>query len=311
MPFEPRRSNQWWRRVTLAVAAVAGAAGCGSPSTPTPATSMTSGPRTPASTSDFPYPPIETNSPLALVAVDPASGSELVTDYGSDVTAQFQITLAESLPEAKVWFELLDEAGAACSLRISDSFPITKNVTTQAVVRMGMTPPPFGWNCAVPGSIVTLRARVTTTVPAGGGRIVTHTHASGSWPLAYSTRRYPPPPIVPPHPTRIASLRWYSNVMGCNTVCFPLWDEFLFGECIAKAGDGDAVTTAITIQWDNGRMDAGSRAFPAGATSSVNGAIYEFGAVNGPKLAPARSAVIQCTVTNSRGHVVQQTIQAR
>jgi hypothetical protein len=294
-----------WLRVAFA-AATALASACGAPTTPS-SPSLTAA--SPAMVTSFvPSPAIETNSPLALVTVSPPSGSEIAIDYGSAVTAQFQIKISETLPEAKVWMDLVDEAGNKCESRLSNPFAIANDSVAQAIVQMGFVP--LGWDCPLPGRIVELRARVVTSVPDGAGRVKIHTHASGTWPVFYTTRRYPPPPDVPPSPTTISALWWHSNVMGCGS-CFPFWDEPLIVECVAKAADGDAVKIAVTINWDDGRTAIGSHDFPAGATSSTNGAEYTFGSVNrGANGTASLSAVVQCVVTNSRGHVVQQTIGA-
>jgi hypothetical protein len=299
-------ASRAWLRVTFVAAAAMTSAVCGAPTTPGPLTLTTA--TSPTTSSFVPAPAIDTDSPLALVTISPASGSEIAIDYGTEVTAQFQIRIAETLPEAKVWMDLVDETGTICASRTSDFFAITKDSSTQAIVRMGFVP--SSWKCPLPGRVVEVRARVITIVPVDAGRIKIHTHVSSAWPVVYSTRRYPPPPPGPPSPTTISSLWWHSNVFGCGS-CFPLWDEALIVECVAKAADGDAVNIAITINWDDGRIDARSHDFPAGATSSVNGALFTFGAINrGPNGTAARSAVAQCVVTNSRGHVVQQTIRA-
>jgi hypothetical protein len=94
-------------------------------------------------------------------------------------------------------------------------------------------------------------------------------------------------------------------------MCLPLYDEAFNVRCTARAADGDALTTSISITWLDGQTRTGSQQFPAGASSSEAGATFVLNSVNRTLAKELWGATGVCTVTNSRGQTTTQSITAR
>ncbi len=151
-----------------------------------------------------------------------------------------------------------------------------------------------------------------TQRPIGDGTYLDRiTYLTNEVAAPFRYRRYAPPPegvsaVVP----AITELKWHSNVTTCSQ-CFPLYDEALFITCTARAADGDALTSTISVTWSDGSTTTSVKAFPAGASSSDEGATFVASAVNRGAAPLPKSATAVCTVTNTRGETATQSLTAK
>jgi hypothetical protein len=141
----------------------------------------------------------------------------------------------------------------------------------------------------------------TLTGPVPGDPVHTQPYGTATFGITYQVQQYPDPPPGLKTPPTISSFTWQSSVAGCGSCLLP--GEGASATCVAKAADGDPLTTTITIKWDGGPTYTGSRSFPLGASASTKGASYAFGST-----APdPATATASCSVVNLRGETAAAT----
>jgi hypothetical protein len=243
-----------------------------------------------------------------MAGVKPSAGSEMVVSY-ERIYFTYEVAWGEDLPDARVWIELLDASGKVCDIGHSDPFILTSNQLARVDLAVILIPTTF--ECGLPSETRFVRASLLTLRPIGDGTYLTRTtYLTTQVEAPFRFRRYPRPPEgVGQAAPAITDLKWHSNVPTCGR-CFPLYDEVLFITCTARAADGDALTSDISIVWSDGRTASGTREFPAGASSSDEGASFVLNSVNRAPSSQAVSATAVCTVTNSRGETATQTLIA-
>jgi len=127
-------------------------------------------------------------------------------------------------------------------------------------------------------------------------------YLSQSFPVGYTIQRYPPPPNAPASPPAITRLWWGNNIGPTGGTVLP--DDPISVNCIVHEADGAPMTVAITVAWDGLAPRTWTKAFPAGASSSEEGAVLDVGFI----WPNASRAVVTCLGTNNRGETARATM---
>jgi hypothetical protein len=210
------------------------------------------------------------------------------------------VHFSQSLPDAKVDLALLDGNGRECADGFLDRPVAAGHIHPVSNSFWFWEPQICG---TFPASIVTLRATLLTfrdTPP--GAPIQRIEHVVQTFPVRY-TMRYPPPPPNPPQAPPAAKLEW--KAIGPSGGDWPIPGDPIMFACTGTETDGAPVTVRITQRWESVAPIVHTKAFPAGASSSSSGALFQVG---GGTRNPPR-ATIECVVTNDRGQHAVQTIK--
>ena len=237
---------------------------------------------------------------------DPGPGSEVAVEDSSGtsqilraLTVRLALHSNQSLPDALVQVELLDANGQQCAFGIG-SQPVTPGhvypVTTAFWIWETKTCGSF------PVSTVTLRATLLTFRDVPGGSPQRTDHVLQTFPVRYTVLRYPPPPGGPETPPTVSRL---DLLVFFPTGGAPGPGDPIGFNCTGKEADGAPVTVRITQRWVGQAPIVHTKAFPAGASSSPSGAIFEIFLIT----PPSAQATIECAVTNDRGQHAVRTIR--
>jgi hypothetical protein len=260
-----------------------------------------------------PRPPGPGTAGIVFLGSDPAPGSEVVMTenpccglYLRDLQLQFAVQVDQSLPDAKLEVELFGDGGQQCAYMFVDQ-AIPANQSVPVVVN-GITSWQLQTCNAFPVAIASVKATLLTLRgPEINGHLTRTDYVSQSFPIRYTIRRYPPPPPgVPASLPVISDLTWKVNVptVGSDP---PLAGDPVSLACTARETDGAPLTLTITLTWDTLAPKAYTLAFPAGASSSPEGARLGVvvGAPNNGQ--PKPHARLECLVTNDRGQSARKS----
>jgi len=313
-----RRSALW---PTLLVTCL-WASGCGEPeATPTSPSTSTASASAPSSSAaaatDTGTPPGKRSprvpqpqpAPLAVpgiafISSNPApGGSTYITDGSGlgDATLTFSVRFGTPIPDAALLVELFDEAGQSCFLGLVEhAIPADRPET--------ITVPRLGWvsRCGVfPIHLATIKATLLSFGSPLGSSPRTDYFVQ-SFPIGYTIDRYPPPPNGPPALPVITDLFWRTALPVGGAP--PISGDPVNISCRVAESDGAAVTVKLTLAWDGFAPIVKSQAFPAGASSSSEGAVMDFGfpRQRAPIVPGFPHAVLSCEAVNSRGDATYQ-----
>ena len=219
----------------------------------------------------------------------------------------FSVVASTAISGASLKMTLLDSTGRACGYSFSNPQDVpaaTPVAFTAPIFVFSDTVGPVG--CALPAAVTSVQVTLLR-LPQPGGSLTTTEYHVQSFPLSYSLREYPRPPVgVPATAPSIASFTWRTIVFGCGIPCFPIPGDPVNVTCVATAADGAEATIGLSITWDGGATATSSRTFPAGATSSPDGAIFALGSTATGQ--PPR-ATAECRVVNLRGETATSSIR--
>jgi len=288
-------------------------AACGSPSAPSPAST------TAASAPESAVLPPQPGTPAAaagsggfeFLGSDPGPGAETsVRGIGgglilTDLTVRLAVHSSQSLPDAKVEFELFDASGRQCAFGFVDRpvgpghvYPVSNAFWVWETDDCGN----------FPVSTTTLKATLLTLRDTGSGGLLQRTeYATTTFPVGYTIRRYPPPPGGPETAPSISDLSWSAGIPTGGDAPLP-GDPFTV-QCTGREADGAPVTVTIAVTWPGRAPQHFSHPFPAGASSSPTGAVYRIGVVT-PNV-PDTRARFDCLVRNDRGQQATQVFQIK
>ena len=219
----------------------------------------------------------------------------------------FSVMAPTAIPGASLKMTLLDSTGRACGYSFTgpQDVPAAGPVAfTSPIFVFSDTVGPVG--CALPAAVASVQVTLLR-LPQPGESLTTTEYHVQSFPLAYSLREYPRPPVgVPLTAPSIASFTWRTIVFACGIPCLPIPGDPVNVACVASAADGAEATISLSITWDGGTATTSSRTFPAGATSSSGGAVFAFGSTATGQ--PPR-ATAECRVVNIRGETATSSIR--
>jgi hypothetical protein len=250
---------------------------------------------------------------ILLVGSKPAPGGETsLRNSGGvlfpELEMSFTVRYDTALPDAKVEVELFDAGGANCWYTFLDqSMPANQAETVTASRGWSAGYPVAGTCGSYPQQIASVRATLLTLrEPLINGRLQRTDYLAQSFPISYAIQRYPPPPAnSAPAPPTISSLSW-RNELSRPTCCDPpLQDDPITASCTVRETDGAPVTVSLTLTWDGVRPKSSTYTFPAGASSSAEGATLGLSSV-APKV-PHPHATLVCVGSNGRGDTVQKS----
>ncbi len=253
-------------------------------------------------------PPPSAPGVLTFAASDPAPGGEVVlSDAGGFFLVPLRIQVAvrygTSLLDAKLEVELYSAQGQQCGYTFVDQ-PIAANQPVTVSAQNG-----WSWQsqtcAAYPVGIASVRATLLTLrEPVVNGRLQRTDYATATFAEPYTVRRYPAPPGGAPTPPSISALTWSVNLpVGGDP---PIAGDPVSVACTARESDGAPMTITITLTWDGLPPQPYTLAFPAGASSSPEGARMGVGVI-APNTAPAPHARVDCLATNDRGQSARQS----
>jgi len=298
-------------RVAPLLLLLIGVPACSGPSAPSSTTATTVAAALPATIAPEPGAPMSAaaSGGFEFLGSDPGPGSDVfvtesISGLGSQVRLErlivnLTVHFNQSLPDARAEVALLDDNGRPCA-----NGSVARPVAPGHIQPVSIT---VGWEaqtCGIfPASIVTLRATLMTFANTPPGVPIQRiNHVVQTFPVRY-TMRYPPPPPNPPQALPAAKLEWAA--IGPSGGDWPIPGDPIAFWCTATETDGAPLTVRITQRWEGLAPIVHTKAFPAGASSSSSGALFQVG---GGTRNPPR-ATIECVVTNDRGQHAVQTIK--
>jgi hypothetical protein len=276
------------------------------PAAPSPTPAPAPAPAPPAPPAPGP------GSGISFVSSDPAPGGETsVTESGGvhllgNMKMNFSVQYNIAIPDAKLQVQLLDGAGQVCWYTFVD-YPIPANQPVTVPINKI-----YVWESVVcstfPMRITTVKVMLLTLRgPEVNGRLQRTDYLTQSFPIGYTIQRYPAPPSVPPALPVIADLSWRVPLPTGGDP--PISGDPVNIHCKATEADGAAVTLTLTLTWDGIAPKISTKAFPAGASSSPEGAVLDMG-VSAPTVASgAPHATVSCVVTNTRGETASRSVE--
>lgn len=293
MAVGARTARLFWTATVVLAAACGGGSAPVSPSPP-------SSPSTPIA----PAAP----SRITLLATTPPPGSEVVmSDLGGlvmvkDLLLRFLVRSAIDLPDAKLEIDLLDDAGRRCHYTFVDqAVPAGRDV---AVDVDGV----IVWESSVcssfPMHISTVKATLLTLrEPVVNGRLQRTDYVVETFDAPFTIHRWPPPPANPvAAPPSITEMYWKGIMHSPPDP--PLPDDSVTVGCRVTESDGAPVTITLAVTWEGSpAVTTFSQDFPAGASSSPQGAFAMYGFI-----ARAMYGAATCTAVNNRGESAKKTI---
>jgi hypothetical protein len=258
-------------------------------------------------------PPTPASSGISLVSSDPAPGGETALTSNAGITyptlrMTFSVLFDTALPDAKLEVDLLDAGGATCWYTFVDHpIPagIPERVTAPTIWDRGY---PLTGSCGTyPQRIASVRATLLTLRgPEVNGHLQRTDYVKQTLSVGYTIQRYPPPPPNPAAaPPTISDFYWRdeSNIPTC---CYPpLPDDWITAACTVRESDGAPVTVSLTLTWDGVAPKTSTYTFPAGASSSTEGARLGLGSA-APKVARPHATLV-CVGSNARGETVRKS----
>jgi hypothetical protein len=253
---------------------------------------------------------------ISFVGSDPAPGGEIALDDIGGIHAltslhlNFAVLFGTALPDAKFQVSLFDQTGADCFLAIPDhpipaGAPETISIDGSRMFLDGQS----GTCATYPLHIAGVKATLfTLREPVVNGRLQRTDYLTQSFPIAYTIQRFPPPPPnAPPSAPVVSDLIWRdeSNIPTCCDP--PLPDDVMNATCVAREADGAPMTVTLTLAWDGLPPAPYTSAFPAGASSSSEGAKVSIG-FSAPKTGRLH-ATLTCAATNNRGQTANRSTE--
>jgi hypothetical protein len=203
-------------------------------------------------------------SGIDLVSSVPTSGAELVVS-SSALRLTFSVRYDDPLPDAVLHVELLDASGRTCGFNFTEPRPIVPGQAATLISDF------LVWECPLPAETTAVRATLVTLRNAGGGLLQRTEYLRAQFNARYRFRRYPPPPTgMSPSPPTIDALSWRVNLPTGGDP--PIPGDPTSVTCRVTDADGSAATLTLTVTWEGTAPRTVSETFPAGATSSVEGA---------------------------------------
>jgi hypothetical protein len=235
-------------------------------------------------------------SGISLVESNPPSGAELVLSP-SALRLTFSVRYEEALPDAQLQVELLDASGKTCGFNFTEPRAILAGQPTTVISDF------LVWDCGLPAETVSIRATLVTLRETGGSRLQRTEYLTNQFNAAYRFRRYPPPPAgVPRSGPVIDQLTWRVNLPTGGDP--PIPGDPVSVSCKVTDADGDEATLTVTVTWEGQGPRTVSETFPAGATSSAEGASLTSTSDAGN---PPRARA-ECTVLDAGGFSASRSI---
>jgi hypothetical protein len=262
-----------------------------------------------------PAPP-RPQSGISFVNSDPSPGSETVlaeaggTHSLASLRMNFSVLYDTALPDAKLQVQLFDGAGGECfDAFVDHGVPAGAAETIRVDGRLLFWQPKPNVCTEFPLPIASVKATLLTLRgPEVNGRLQRTDYLTQMFSIGYTVQRYAaPPPNVPASAPILSDLSW-RNESNIPTCCDPpLPDDVMNATCVAREPDGAPMTVTITVTWDAVAPKTWTQAFPAGASSSPEGAALRAGFA-APKTGKLY-ATLSCTATNSRGESASRSME--